>query len=88
MTPNQSEITFPLGMGYSILTPEDSLEGSRKSNATPNPQGSSLKLDPYDATVMLITCEGRVELGVTVDALFSDISSNSAGLHFLLRVYM
>ena len=27
-------------------------------------------------------------LGVTVDALFSVISSNSAGLHFLLRVYM
>ena len=29
-----------------------------------------------------------VYLGVTVDALFSDISSNSAGLHFLLRLYM
>ena len=29
-----------------------------------------------------------VEVGVTVDALFSDISLNLAGLHFLSRVYM
>ena len=27
-------------------------------------------------------------LGVGIDALISDISSNSAGDHFLLRVYM
>ena len=28
------------------------------------------------------------QVGVGIDALFSDISSNSAGDHFLLRVYM
>ena len=30
----------------------------------------------------------KLLLGVGIDAMFLDISSNSAGYHFLLRVYM